>query len=89
MRSPSQVAVAPDGSLYIVDLTNLMVRRVGIDGIIRAVTKNGFFCQLPPYSGDGGPAIDADIGPQGVTVGPDGTVYVAGMSPTVSRPPVR
>lgn len=82
MRSPSQVAVAPDGSLYIVDLTNAMVRRVGIDGIIRAVTKNGFFCQLPPYSGDGGPAIDADIGPQGVTVGPDGTVYVAGISRT-------
>lgn len=82
MRGPSQVAVAPDGSLYIVDATNAMVRRVGVDGLIQAVTKNGFFCQIPPYAGDGGPAIDAHTGARGVTVGPDGTVYVAGSSPT-------
>ncbi|PYN96669.1 MAG: hypothetical protein DMD91_20675, partial [Candidatus Rokuibacteriota bacterium] len=82
LRNPWDVAVARDGTLYIVDLTNAMVRRVGVDGIIQAVTQNGFFCQIPPYAGDGGPAIDAHTGARGVTVGPDGTVYVAGSSPT-------
>jgi len=79
MRDPQQLAVAPDGSLYIAEITNAMVRRVGVDGLIRAVTRNGFLCPANFYPGDGGPASGATTGGNGVAVGPDGTVYVAGL----------
>lgn len=37
LQGPIGVAVAPDGSLYIVDGSNNVVRRVGTDGVIRTV----------------------------------------------------
>src|SRR5439155_15176569 len=80
--NPLDVAVARDGTIYIADTTNGMVRRVGVDGIIQAVTRNGFLCPANFYPGDGGLASNATTGGAGVTVGPDGTVYVAGIVAT-------
>jgi RHS repeat-associated protein len=71
---PYDVAVGPDGNLYIADFQHFRVRQVGPDGIITTVAGTG----VSGNSGDGGPAAQARFrGPVGVTVGPDGTLYIA------------
>jgi YD repeat-containing protein len=87
LNQPTSVAVAPDGSLYILDLNN-RVRRVGPDGIITTVVGTG----ARGYSGDGGPAIQASLdGPScwqmdpcnrasGLAFGPDGSLYIADVN---------
>jgi len=74
---PNAVAVSPDGSIYIADMYNYRVRRVGTDGIITSVAGNG----NQGYSGDGGAATRASLGlPDAVAVGPDGNVYIADIA---------
>lgn len=71
------VAVAPDGSVYLTDHNptgHSRVRLVRNDGII--LTIAGTF--QSGFAGDGGPAVRARLdSPRGVTVAPDGSVYVA------------
>jgi RHS repeat-associated protein len=74
LSGPADVALAPDGSLYIADTNNNRIRRVGPDGIITPMAGDG----SPGYSGDGGPAPAAKLSrPSGVTVGSDGSLYIA------------
>jgi RHS repeat-associated protein len=74
LNAPFDVAVGPDGSVYILDGYNYRIRRVGPDGIITTVAGNGtYFGPL----GDGGPATQAGIEPQGLAVGRDGSLYIA------------
>jgi len=71
---PFGITVAPDGSLYIADTDNDRIRRVGSDGIITTVAGNG----IRGFSGDGGPATSAQLySPYGMTVAPDGSLYIA------------
>jgi RHS repeat-associated protein len=71
---PGGIAVGPDGSLYIADVNNERVRRVGPDGTITTIAGNG----SPGFSGDGGPATAAQLyKPRAVAVGPDGSLYIA------------
>jgi YD repeat-containing protein len=71
-EQPLKVAVGPDGSLYIIDADR--IRRVGPDGIITTVAGGGAF----GFSGDGGLATLARLNqPQDITVGPDGSLYIA------------
>jgi RHS repeat-associated protein len=71
---PWDVAVAPDGSLYIADLSNHRVRKVSPSGTITTVAGNG----IPGFSGDGGPAVSASLNfPQSITLGRDGGLYIA------------
>ena len=64
---------APDGSLFIADGNNHRVRKVDPNGIITTYAGNG----AENYSGDGGKAIEAGIpGPDGLTLGPDGSLYI-------------
>jgi RHS repeat-associated protein len=79
LNGPFGVALGPDGSLYIADTGNSRIRRVGPDGIITTVTGND--C---PYGarvclgGDGGPPTQAKLfGPEGIALGPDGSLYIA------------
>ncbi len=77
LTSPSGIAVSPDGSFFIVDSSNQRIRRVGADGNITTVAGNG----QAGYSGDGGPATQAQFAfPTHVTVGPDGSLYIADMN---------
>src|SRR4029077_8487969 len=70
----AQLAVGPDGSLYIADRDNERIRRVAPDGIITTVAGNG----TGGSSGDGGPATQAEISsPEGIALGPDGSLYIA------------
>jgi RHS repeat-associated protein len=133
LNQPRDVAVGPDGSLYIADMVNQRIRKVSPDGIISTVAgngTNGFFGgengfatntsvpfpvavalradgvlyisasshnrirtvdqtgiirtvvggALPGYSGDGGPATQARIrGAEGMSFGPDGSLYFADL----------
>ncbi len=57
LYEPYSLAIDSDGSVYIVDRLNAVVRKVDVDGIITTVAGNG----KPGYSGDGGPAAEAQM----------------------------
>lgn len=59
LESPQQLALGPDGSLYILDSSQDRLRRVGPDGIITTVAGGGD-TWYPTY-GDGGPATEAEF----------------------------
>ncbi|UUY05236.1 hypothetical protein LRS13_06865 [Svornostia abyssi] len=74
LNSPRDVAVAPDGSILIVDSFDHRVRRVDPAGVISTVAGTG----TPGFSGDGGPATAAQLRfPEGVAVAGDGSVLIA------------
>ncbi|HEY7790594.1 MAG TPA: glycosyltransferase [Vicinamibacterales bacterium] len=75
---PSDVAVAPDGDIYIADMYHNRIRRVDArTGIISTVAGDGTF----ESGGDGGLAIRAGLaGPAGIALVPTGsgvTLFVA------------
>ncbi|MBF0138028.1 MAG: hypothetical protein HQL65_17485, partial [Magnetococcales bacterium] len=74
---PQGIAVGPDGSIYFTenpDTAHNRVRRIGPDGIVTTFAGTG----VAGFSGDGGPATAAKLNmPQGLAVGPDGSVYIA------------
>ncbi len=74
IASPSGVAADDSGNLYIADTANSRVRKVDAAGGISTVAGNGVW----GYSGDGGPAIAAQItSPEGVAVDGSGNLYIA------------
>ena len=96
---PGGVAIAPDGSLLIADTGNNRVRRVTPDGIINTVAGSNWNCWAGegssyPACGDGGPATAAgfscgqngtNCGVSGISVSPDGAVFVADTNNHVVR----
>ena len=70
------LAVAADGSMYIVDNSNSVVRKVLPNGIITTVAGNGNVSA----SGDGGPALQAGIDVFGIALGAAGDIYLADQS---------
>lgn len=84
--SPNDLAVGPDGSVYVADFGNDRIRRIGPTGIISTVAGNGQYacsaranhspCVSP--DGDGFVGMQASLhGPHGVAVDADGSVYIA------------
>ncbi len=73
LNKPAGVAVDAAGNLYIADTFNSAVRRVTPSGLITTIAGGGKFY---PSSGDGGPAILAQIDPLRVAVDSGGNVYV-------------
>ena len=57
LYEPYSLAIDSDGSVYIVDRLNAVVRRVDPNGIITTVAGTG----EPGYSGDGGPGHEAQL----------------------------
>ena len=75
---PYQLAVDGDGNLYLGEWNTSRVRRVSTAGIITTVVGKGRY----GYSGDGGPAIEAEIGaPWGLTFDSAGNLYISDAIP--------
>ena len=75
LDTPSDVAVAQDGSVYIADTENSCVRVIDPDGTIRTFAG---ICGERGYAGDSGPADEALLHrPFGVAVDMDGKVYIS------------
>ncbi len=72
---PEELSLDAEGNLYVADTYNHRIRRIdGATGMIDTVAGTG----TRGLSGDGGPAVDAELQyPSGVTVAPDGQVYIA------------
>jgi sugar lactone lactonase YvrE len=74
LNAPGNLAVAPNGDLYIADTGNLRVRKVS-GGVITTVAGSG---QLGSLGGDGGPATAAGLESiEGVAVDGSGNLYFA------------
>ncbi|WP_213451000.1 NHL domain-containing protein [Rhizomonospora bruguierae] len=80
LSSPVGVTVGRDGTVFIADTGNRVVRAVGPDGVIRTVAGTGPgqrpVTALPPGASLPGAEVTL-AGPTGVAAGPDGTVYIA------------
>jgi trimeric autotransporter adhesin len=73
LSNPWSVTMDASGNLYIADIADYRVREVTTDGKITTIAGNGGI----GFSGDGGPATQAQITPVAVAVGAGGTIYVA------------
>jgi sugar lactone lactonase YvrE len=75
---PYQLAVHPNGELYIGEWNTSRVRKVSADGIIKTVVGTGKY----GYSGDGGPATSAQIGaPWGLAFDDAGNLFISDAIP--------
>jgi hypothetical protein len=74
LKHPSGVSVGPDGSILIADSNAHALQVARPDGtVIKFAGGNG-----PGYSGDGGPAIEAQLNEPTMAVArPDGSILVA------------
>jgi len=74
LNFPAGLALSADGTLYVAETANNVVRAIGTDGRIRTVVGTG----RPGDAGDGGPAIDAQLsGPSGLGIDAAGNMYIA------------
>jgi uncharacterized protein (TIGR03437 family) len=76
LNQPYGLAFDASGNLYIADLGNARVRKVGTDGTIQTVAGGG---TLPATStGQGGPATSTQLAqPRDVALGADGSLYIS------------
>jgi sugar lactone lactonase YvrE len=71
---PFSVAVDAAGSLFIADVGNVRIRKIDAAGVISTVAGSG----LSGYSGDGGPATQAQLyGPYGLALDTRGNLLIA------------
>jgi streptogramin lyase len=75
LQNPIGLAFDAAGAFFFTDADNLRVRKVDAARIISTVAGGG---HPAAGLGDGGPATAARlVGPRGVTVGPDGSLFIA------------
>jgi YD repeat-containing protein len=85
--SPTKLTVDKDNSVFVLDQLHNCIRRIGTNNIITTFAGNGEY----DFSGDGGQATEAALGLYmcfwhgpcingDISVGPDGSLYIADMS---------
>ncbi len=73
LQSPWGVFVDKSGRVYVADGGHHVIRRINLDGTIETVAGIG----TPGYSGDGGPAIEAQLDiPQSMYMRRDGSLLI-------------
>jgi streptogramin lyase len=83
MNLPHEIRFDSAGDLYIVDMQNHAIRKVEL-ATMRITTIAG--TGSPGYSGDGGPAIEAQFKqPHSIQFGPEGDLYVCDIGNHVIR----
>lgn len=76
LTAPTNVALGPDGTAYILDVEVDRIRMVGADGVIWTIAGTG----ERGFSGDGGSATAAQLfQPRGIAVGAEGNLYISDM----------
>jgi sugar lactone lactonase YvrE len=74
LHTPTGMCVGSDGSLYIAEQGNHVVRRIRPDATINTIAGTG----REGFSGDGGPATQASLSsPSALAFLPDGTLLIA------------
>ena len=73
LTTPTGVALDSAGTLYVSDPTNNVIRQVLANGTIRTVAGTG----VSGYSGDGGPALEAEFSSPVDLLSANGKVYVS------------
>ena len=82
LSAPFGMACDARGNLYFADAGNHMIRMIDTFGNIRRIAGNG----TPGYSGDGFPAVDAQLdSPYAVAVDRNGVLYIADHQNNVIR----
>lgn len=69
--NPSDLVVAPDGTVFVADDQNHRIRAITPDGVVSTVAGS------TAGERDGNGATAMFNGPEGLALGPDGTLYVA------------
>ncbi len=74
LRFPAGVAIDVSGNIFIADQSNNRIRKINTSGIITTVAGTG----AAGFSGDGGPATNAQIhAPWGIVVDNNGAIVIA------------
>jgi len=82
LNKPYCIAEDSEGNLFIADAGNNVVRKVNPEGIITTIAGNG----RPGYSGDGGPATEAQInGLHGIATDKSGNLYITDATDNLIR----
>jgi DNA-binding beta-propeller fold protein YncE len=75
LNGPTDIDIAPDGTLYIADTQNSCVRAVGTDGVIRTVAGR---CGQRGFAGDGQPVAMSQLDrPYGIDADTMGRLWIA------------
>lgn len=88
LNAPFEVAMDPNGNLFIADTGNFVIRKVNTSGVISTVAGNGWsvaypgWTVFPPlwgtFGGDDSAATDAELNvPEGLAVDSAGDVFIA------------
>ena len=79
LTKPYSVVAKSSNTLLVSDQWNHRIREIQPDGAIQTVVGNGQgFFGLGSFSGDNGPATKAGLNfPSGMSVGPEGSLYIA------------
>jgi len=79
---PCDVRLDSNGNVFIADLGNHRIRKITRDGLITTVAGTG----VPGYSGDGGPAVEAELNtPYGILLDKDDNLLIADSNNDVIR----
>lgn len=71
---PCDVRLDSKGNIFVADLENHRIRKITRDGIVTTVAGTG----VPGYSGDGGPALNAQLNsPWGILIDKDDNLLIA------------
>jgi len=78
LLQPTGLSVDPAGNIYVADTQDNKIRRIALDQTISTVAGSGGAATGSGYSGDGGPAINAQLSfPRGVALDPQGNLLIA------------